>query len=71
MSEPREDAAAAEPSALVRFLDAVAIEAYDAQIPSEHESPKTVQPDSRIIVSGRGRRDKPREARKEAPVASS
>jgi hypothetical protein len=69
MSEGRSDNP--KPSALQAFLDGVAIATYDARIPSEHEPPKTVQPDSRIIVSGRGRRDKASDARKGTPVANS
>jgi hypothetical protein len=47
------------PSTLVAFLDRVALETYDQQSPSEPEPPiKTAQPEQRIVVADRGRRDK-------------
>jgi hypothetical protein len=57
-------------SALQALLDGLAIAAYDERVPTENEV-STVQPESRIIVASRGRRDKASDARKEAPVASS
>jgi hypothetical protein len=46
------------PCALHAFLDRVALEAYDRQGQPEPEPRRTVQPESRIIVAGRGiRRD--------------
>jgi hypothetical protein len=71
MNEWHDDA---ERSLLQTFLDAVAVEAYDAQIqsPSEYEPPtKTdVEPESGIIVPGRGVRRRGNE-RKDAAVAGS
>jgi hypothetical protein len=58
MSEPRNDAPGY--SAIQAFLDRAAIAAYDDRIPSELEPPKTLSADSRIVVAGRGRRDKVR-----------
>jgi len=46
------------PYALQAFIDRVALEAYDRQDQPEPELRKSVQPESRIIVAGRGiRRD--------------